>query len=122
VLERIIAVYILWQEYLHLFPKTSRYTLGGRIDTLFVETIESISTATFLTKTEKQPWVRRAIGKIDTIKVLLRVAWEIRALDEKKYVALSLPLDEIGRMLGGWHNQLAKQNSPESGHTRTGEK
>jgi len=39
------------------------------------------------------------------------VLWETKSLDDKKYIALSSPLDEIGKMLGGWNGQLAKQNS-----------
>jgi hypothetical protein len=33
-------------------------------------------------------------------------------LDNKKYLAISLKLEEIGKMLGGWNGQLTKQNSP----------
>lgn len=40
------------------------------------------------------------------------IIWEIKALDNKKYTALSIPLDEIGKMLNGWNGQLIKQNSP----------
>jgi hypothetical protein len=40
------------------------------------------------------------------------VLWETKSLDNKKYIALSLPVDEIGKMLGGWNGQLTKQNSP----------
>jgi hypothetical protein len=36
---------------------------------------------------------------------------EIKGLDNKKYIALSMPLEEIGRMAGGWYGQLVKQNS-----------
>jgi len=49
---------------------------------------------------------------LDTAKCLLALAWEIKVLGEKKYIVLSEPLAEVGRMLGGWHNQLIKQNSP----------
>jgi len=97
---------------LKLFPKTTRYSLGIKTDVLFIEIFESISTATFTAKTEKSPWVRRAIIKLDTLKGLLRVAWEIKSLDNKKYITLSEQLSEIGRQLGGWHNQIVKQNSP----------
>jgi hypothetical protein len=47
------------------------------------------------------------------------ILWETKSLDNKKYIALSGPLDEIGRMLGGWNGQLTKQNSPAA---RPGEK
>ena len=111
VLERLKTAYLLWYEYYQTIPKTHRYTLGGKIDTLFVETIEAIASATFLSKTEKQPWVRLAIRKLDTLKVLLLVLWETKSLDTKKYAALSLPLHEVGQQLGGWNGQLTKQNS-----------
>ena len=63
--------------------------------------------------------MRFALRKVDTIKVLLEVLWETKSLDNKKYIDLSEPLNEIGKMLGGWSGQLAKQNSPA---TKTGEK
>jgi len=81
------------------------------VDTLFVEVIEAIASATFLSRSEKQPWVRLAIRKLDTLKVLLLVLWETKSLETKKYAALSLPLEEVGKMLGGWNGQLTKQNS-----------
>lgn len=68
--------------------------------------------ATFLDKSEKQPWVRLAIRKIDTIKVLLMILWETKSLDNKKYIDLSIKIDEVGKMLGGWNGQLAKSIRP----------
>ncbi len=61
---------------------------------------------------EKLPYVRLAIRKVDTLKIFLMILWETKSLDNKKYIALSLKIDEIGRMLGGWNGQLQKQNSP----------
>lgn len=55
--------------------------------------------------------MRLAIRKLDTLKILLLILWETKSLDTKKYAALSIPLEEIGRMLGGWNGQLVKQNS-----------
>ena len=65
-----------------------------------------------MTKSSEQPWVRLAIRKLDTLKVLLLVLWETKSLDTKKYAALSIPLEEVGKMLGGWNGQLTKQNTP----------
>lgn len=80
------------------------------IDTLFIETIEAISIASFLPKKEKRPYVSVAIRKIDTIKILLMILWETKSLDNKKYIGLSEKINDIGKMLGGWNGQLTKQN------------
>ncbi len=86
--------------------------MGQKIDNLFVEAIEAIAIASFLSKEEKLPYVRVGIRKIDTLKILLMVLWETKSLDNKKYIALSEKLNIAGKMLGGWSGQLAKQNSP----------
>lgn len=86
---------------------------------LLIEMIEAVAQASFLSKDEKRPYVRIAIRKIDTVKVLLLILWESKLIDNKKYIAISSPFDEVGRMLGGWNGQLTKQNSPT---TKVGEK
>ena len=108
VLQHIKTSYTLWYQYYQILPKTHRHSLGERIDTLFIEIIESVSVASFLTKGEKLPYIRIAIRKLDTLRLLLMVIWETKSLDNKKYIALSVQLDEIGKMLGGWSGQLAK--------------
>lgn len=80
--------------------------------------MEYIAIANFLSKEEKQPYIKVAIRKIDTLRVLLMVLWETKSIDNKKYIVLSVKMDEIGKMLGGWNGQIIKQNSP----IKTGEK
>lgn len=106
------SAYLLWYQYYQIIPKTHRYSLGQKIDNFFVDAIEAITTASFLSKEEKLPSVRLAIRKIDTLKIFLMILWETKSLDNKKYINLSLKIDEIGKMLGGWQGQLIKQNSP----------
>lgn len=106
VLQKFVAAYKLWQAYLPHFPKTSRYTLGEKTDSLFVEIIKSIVTASYLSKQEKLPYLKEGLVKLDVLKFFLQVAWEIKALDNKKYITFSEQLNEIGRMLGGWRKGL----------------
>ena len=113
ILEKLRQAYLIWFQYYTKLPKTHRYSLGLRIDHIFIEVIEAISSAVFLAREEKLPYVRLAIRKIDTIKILLLVLWETKSLENKRYLALSEKVQEIGRMLGGWNGQLAKQNSQE---------
>ena len=111
-MAKVKSCYLTWITFYQILPKIHKHSLGQKIDTIFVEIIEAISIATFLSKEEKHPWIRLAIRKVDTLKILLMVLWETKSLDDKKYIALSSQTDEIGRMLGGWSGQLTKQNSP----------
>ncbi len=115
VLQKVKSAYLLWYGYFLILPKTHRFSLGQRIDNTFVDIIEATATASFLIRQEKIPLVRRAIQKTDTLKVLLMILWETKSLNDKKYIALSMKVDEFGKMLGGWNGQLTKQNSPTTG-------
>ena len=89
-----------------------KYSLGEKIDSMLVETLESACAAAFAQKQEKGAYIQRAIRKLDMAKIFLQIAWEMKSLDTAKYAAVSEKLDAIGRMLGGWHGQVIKQNSP----------
>jgi hypothetical protein len=100
---------MLWHTYIIHFPKVHRYSLGVKIDTLLCDVIAYTSSALFVKKEQKLLYVQKSIQTLDTAKVLLRVAHTIDAFETKQYVALSEKLHEVGKMLGGWHNQVVKQ-------------
>ena len=105
-------MYLVWFQAYQTLPKTHRYTLGGRIDALFIEIIEAISTASFTQRTEKLPYLRIAIRKLDTTKVLLLVLWETKSIQNNAYLLISEKLEGIGKMLGGWYGNVTKSNAP----------
>jgi len=105
IIQKLISAYKLWHNHLLFFQKVSRYNIGSKIDFLFLETIENLFTASHKTREQKTVYLYRASEKFDVLKFLLQVAWEIKALDNKKYISLSLELNEIGKMLGGWLKQ-----------------
>lgn len=111
IIQRLIVVYKIWHEIVPNFPKRSKYTLGNRIDSLFVDALELIFIASYLPRDSKTPYIQKAIGKIDLIKFFLQIVWEINSLEDKKYITISEPLTEVGRMLGGWYRQLISKTS-----------
>ncbi len=113
-IRKIKDSYVFWHDCHATLPKTHRHSLGARIDTILIEIIEAVSAAQFMQRHEKLPFVRFAIKKTDTLKVLLLILWETKSLHSGKYISLSARIDEFGRMLGGWNGQLAKQNFPAS--------
>ncbi len=86
--------------------------MGEKINNLFIELAELILTAGFASKQQKMVIVERASIKLDVLKFFLQSAWELKALDNKKFTALSIPLVEVGKMLGGWKKQLIKEAPP----------
>ena len=105
-IQKLVKIYKLWQEYLRDFPKTSRYTLGQKIDALFLEVVENILKAGYSNKAEKQIFLKRTSVKLDLLKFFLQISWEIESLENKKYISLSEKLNEVGKMLGGWIKSL----------------
>jgi hypothetical protein len=53
-------------------------------------------------QSEKLTLLERADSKLETLKILLRLARDTQSLDGKKYIHLESYLQEIGKMLGGW--------------------
>jgi hypothetical protein len=112
VLQKTSDAYKLWQNILTTFPKVLKYSLGQKIDSGLIDAIELILTAGFAAKNHKLAIVQKASIKLDAVKFFLQIAWELKALDNKKFAAISVPLVEIGKMLGGWQKQLLKETPP----------
>ncbi|OGY41390.1 MAG: hypothetical protein A2Y82_00175 [Candidatus Buchananbacteria bacterium RBG_13_36_9] len=103
--------YKLWHGFLIHIPRLTRYTLGAKIDNIFTECLELSLLAGYSARETKLPLVQKLSVKFDALKFFLKLLWELKALDNKKYAALSQPLSEIGKMIGGWLNLLKKENS-----------
>ena len=118
IMHKLIETYKIWQEFLPNFPKSSKYTLGEKIDRLFVEVLEFIFAATYLQSIKKFDCVNKASIKLDLLKFFLRIAWETKALNNKRYILISEKLDEIGKMLGGWIRLIKEKLPPETEERR----
>lgn len=92
-------------------PKKAR-TLIERIDVRVLDVIELLQAASFQSKQDKVPTLDRASRGIDVIKILLRITWEVRALDTKKYTELSEKLDGAGKQVGGWKKEVQRKTLP----------
>lgn len=112
IIHSLIELYKTWQQILPHFPSSSRHTLGFRIDTLIIQIAESLFTASFSTSHRKLTFVEESSVKLDSVKFLLRLSWEGKIINDKKYIILSKYLEKIGKQIGGWLKQLKKQNSP----------
>jgi hypothetical protein len=102
--------YKIWHDHLLNVNRVDRYTIGTKIDEIFMSLLEVIFRATFAyDKFEKLSLVSQAIGKADILKFFFQIGWEHKVLNHELYGKIILYLDEVGRMLGGWKKSLQEK-------------
>ena len=109
IVQKLYDLYKTFYGYSLLFPKKDKYTLGAMCERYIIATLELMLATSSAPRTEKLVLLRQANVKFDALKIFLRLAREIGAIDAKKYVVLQTQIREIGRMLGGWQKQFMKQ-------------
>ncbi|MEK7118666.1 MAG: four helix bundle protein [Patescibacteria group bacterium] len=102
IVQKMNDLYREFYGHVKTFPKKDQYMLGKRCEDSLLAFMEFVLIAASLPKDRKQKALEAANGKFDVFKVLLRVARDLKILDNKKYISLEGKAQEIGRMLGGW--------------------
>jgi len=59
---------------------------------------------------QKLSLLNRVDIKLKILKTLIRLCFDIKTIDQKKYLLLQEYLQEIGKMLGGWLKSIKKEN------------
>jgi hypothetical protein len=108
--QNIYDFYKLFYLYIDHFPKKSREVLGRKIESTILELLELISQASFAEQNQKINNLLNASVKLDFLKVLFRLTFDLKIIDQKKYIFLEEKLQEIGRMLGGWIKSIKSKN------------
>lgn len=81
-------------------PRSHRFTLGGRIYEHSLDLVNALTEATFAR--EKSAALGNASDRVNSLRILLRLAKDLHLLAFDPYVHATARLDEIGRMIGGW--------------------
>jgi hypothetical protein len=96
--------------------KLHRATIGNRIGSMFLDIIELSYHAYYATGNEKLSLIIQTMKKLDTMKLLVSIAWEGKLIQNKQYLNLSEELQEISKMLGGWRKGVeSKLNETKPG-------
>ena len=92
---------ILWIiPQLEKFPKSQRYLLGDRIETILMDIMDLIIHSVY-TK-NKASFLKEANLKIEKLRYLIRLTADLKYLGNRKYEYVSRCLNEIGAEIGGW--------------------
>jgi len=86
-------------------PKKDRFGIYLKIENICLEIINLVITASLETKNNKLPILNSARIKIEVLKRLIRIAYELNIIG-KKYIILESDLQEISKMANGWIKYL----------------
>lgn len=82
------------------FPKNLRYSLSQKIDNICLEILELIVQAIYSKR--KREFLIQINLKLDVLRSLLQMAFQMKRLSERQYEYISRELMESGKMVGGW--------------------
>jgi len=102
IFKKIYELYRNFYSFRNSVPKQDRYTLWQKCENILLEIIEHILLASQMPKKDKLPVLEKASLRLNLFRIFVRLAKEVKAIDNKRYLLLQENTDEIGRMLGGW--------------------
>ncbi len=102
IFKKTYELFKLTYEYRLTIPKQDRYAIWQRCEDAVINVMEGILRASRLSKSEKQSVLEDVSVRVNCLRVYMRLAKDVKAIDNKKYVRLEAVIDEIGRMTGGW--------------------
>ena len=91
---------------LNRFPKNQKFTLADRIQDQVSDLLEIYIKAYYIAPKQKLALLKEANIQLETLRHYLRLCYELGILKPALYKDLSLRLNEIGRMTGGWIKHL----------------
>jgi len=106
---------LIWLNIVPHMARSARYTLGTRIENKFLDLLEFSYIAYFTEKDKKLEKIKKCILALDILKYMISIAWEGKLISNKQYESVSLKLDEVGKMLGGWMNFANKKLPSKTG-------
>jgi len=87
-------------------PKRDRFGIYLKIENICLEIIDLVITASLEIKSNKLPILNSSRIKIEVLKRLIRIVYELNIVENKKYINLELDLQEISKMTNGWIKYL----------------
>jgi hypothetical protein len=88
------------------FPKDFQYTLGERIKNEIIALTEMIYHANVSEDVpEKLKQLRNLCAKVETLRLLLRICYDLRLYNLEAYVRFNEQVEDISKQLNGWRKQ-----------------
>jgi len=107
IIHELGEIYITLHNAIRDMQKIERFSLGVMMEKVLLECIETcFQTTVAVSGVQKQMQVARASALFDTLKLFIRIAVRIHALQEATYIKLIPRLGEVGKQVGGWMKSI----------------
>jgi 23S rRNA-intervening sequence protein len=87
------------------FPRSQKFLLGDRIQSAALDVLERLIEATY--ERDRANSLRAANLGVEKLRHLIRLAFDLRHIDERRYEYAARELDSIGRQIGAWRKTHA---------------
>jgi hypothetical protein len=102
IFHKIYSLYKLLYSYHVRIPKAQRYTLWQKCEETALALLEVLIGTGHQKGDDRVQSLYLLSGKLDLLKVLIRLAKDTGAIDHSQYLEIQTTIQEIGRMIGGW--------------------
>lgn len=100
VVKRLYDLALWYLQRIEKFPKAYRYTLGEKLQASLLEVLELLVEASYA-KNKKTP-LEQANRRLHRVRILTRLASDLRCLSLNQQEFVAREADEVGRQIGGW--------------------
>lgn len=92
--------------------KRDKLGIFAKIENSVLDSFSLCIETVYKTRAEKKPSLEKMRTEIEITKQLIRASYEMKIIDEKKYIHFAEMLQEISKMTNGWIKYLETQNPP----------
>jgi hypothetical protein len=89
------------------FPRSFRFSVGDRVVARALDLLETLTEAAY--SADKLALLDRANRGLNSLRLLLRMAVDLKLLTADAHEFAAGKLEEIGRMTGGWRKAAARR-------------
>ncbi|HLC44042.1 MAG TPA: diversity-generating retroelement protein Avd [Patescibacteria group bacterium] len=102
IIQKTYKLYLSLHATIVKIPKISRFSLGARIETIALDILEKLYEASAKHGNARLMILEQMDTKLKILQTLIRALYDMKDINDKKFLDLSESAIEIGRMLGGW--------------------
>jgi hypothetical protein len=91
------------------FPRSQKFLLGDRLQATALDVLENLIEATY--SRERSSSLKSANLGLEKLRHLVRLAYDLRHLDPRRYEYAAREIDSVGRLIGGWMKASAPEDT-----------